>query len=37
VKVVDPSSNPYVATAAVLGLALHGLGKRFVPPGGDPD
>jgi len=25
VKVVDPSANPYLATAAILGLALHGI------------
>lgn len=25
VKIVDPSANPYFATAAILGLALHGI------------
>ena len=28
VKVIDPSANPYFATAAVLGLALDGIGER---------
>jgi glutamine synthetase len=33
VKVVDPSSNPYVATATVLGLALSGLERGLsLPP-----
>jgi glutamine synthetase len=33
VKVVDPSSNPYVAIAAVLGLALSGLERGLsLPP-----
>ncbi len=30
VKVVDPSANPYFATAAILGLALDGI-ERAVP------
>ncbi len=30
VKVVDPSANPYLATAAILGLALHGI-EQFAP------
>jgi glutamine synthetase len=30
VKVVDPSANPYLATAAILGLALDGI-TRHVP------
>jgi glutamine synthetase len=25
VKIVDPSANPYFASAAILGLALHGI------------
>ena len=33
VKVVDPSANPYLATAAILGLALEGIeGKSVLPP-----
>jgi glutamine synthetase len=33
VKVVDPSANPYAATAAVLGLALWGLDRGLsLPP-----
>lgn len=30
VKIVDPSANPYLATAAILGLALDGI-KRQAP------
>lgn len=33
VKVVDPSANPYLASAAILGLALHGIEhKAALPP-----
>jgi glutamine synthetase len=33
VKVVDPSANPYLATAVILGLALEGIrGKSELPP-----
>jgi len=33
VKVVDPSANPYLATAAILGLALDGIESRApLPP-----
>ncbi|KUI20957.1 glutamine synthetase [Mycobacterium lehmannii] len=32
VKVVDPSANPYLATAAILGLALHGIERRLALP-----
>ncbi|OBG14504.1 glutamine synthetase [Mycolicibacterium celeriflavum] len=33
VKVVDPSANPYLATAAILGLALDGIERRLpLPP-----
>lgn len=33
VKVVDPSSNPYLATAAILGLALDGIARQdSLPP-----
>src|ERR1700744_4840604 len=33
VKVVDPSANPYFATAAILGLALDGIkDKAALPP-----
>lgn len=33
VKVVDPSANPYLATAAILGLALNGIEHRApLPP-----
>lgn len=33
VKVIDPSANPYLATAAILGLALDGIErKRPLPP-----
>jgi glutamine synthetase len=30
VKVVDPSANPYFATATILGLALDGIRERAV-------
>lgn len=32
VKVIDPSANPYFASAAILGLALHGIAERTVLP-----
>jgi glutamine synthetase len=32
VKVVDPSANPYFATATVLGLALDGIKEKAVLP-----
>lgn len=32
VKVVDPSANPYFASAAILGLALDGIAGRAVLP-----
>jgi glutamine synthetase len=32
VKVVDPSANPYLATAAILGLALDGITEAAVLP-----
>ncbi len=33
VKIVDPSANPYLATAAILGLALDGItGQAPLPP-----
>jgi glutamine synthetase len=33
VKVIDPSANPYFASAAILGLALDGIQKRSpLPP-----
>ena len=33
VKVIDPSANPYLATAVVLGLALDGIERRLpLPP-----
>ena len=33
VKVVDPSANPYFATAAILGLALDGIERKLpLPP-----
>ena len=32
VKVVDPSANPYFATAAILGLALDGITQKAVLP-----
>lgn len=33
VKIVDPSANPYLATAAILGLALDGMERRApLPP-----
>ncbi len=35
VKVVDPSANPYFATATILGLALDGITQKAVLPAGD--
>lgn len=32
VKIVDPSANPYLATAAILGLALDGIKRRATLP-----
>jgi glutamine synthetase len=33
VKVIDPSANPYFASAAILGLALHGIEHELpLPP-----
>lgn len=32
VKVIDPSANPYLATAAILGLALNGIERRRALP-----
>jgi len=32
VKIVDPSSNPYLASAAILGLALHGIKRNAALP-----
>ena len=33
VKVIDPSANPYFATAAILGLALDGIERNLpLPP-----
>lgn len=32
VKIVDPSANPYFATAAILGLALDGIDNRAALP-----
>uniref|UniRef100_UPI0006DD04B4 glutamine synthetase family protein n=1 Tax=Mycobacterium sp. UM_11 TaxID=1638773 RepID=UPI0006DD04B4 len=33
VKIVDPSANPYLASAAILGLALDGINRRApLPP-----
>lgn len=32
VKVVDPSANPYFASAAILGLALDGINEQVVLP-----
>ncbi|MGV0789825.1 glutamine synthetase family protein [Mycolicibacterium sp. XJ2] len=32
VKVVDPSANPYLATAAILGLALDGIERELTLP-----
>jgi glutamine synthetase len=33
IKAVDPSANPYLATAAILGLALDGINHNAVLPG----
>lgn len=32
VKVIDPSANPYLATAAILGLALEGIQRKLTLP-----
>ncbi len=32
VKIVDPSANPYLATAAILGLALDGIERKLSLP-----
>ena len=32
VKVIDPSANPYLATAAILGLALDGIERKLTLP-----
>jgi glutamine synthetase len=32
VKVIDPSANPYLATAAMLGLALDGMQRKLTVP-----
>jgi glutamine synthetase len=32
VKIVDPSANPYLASAAILGLALDGIKRRAALP-----
>ena len=32
VKVIDPSANPYLATAAMLGLALDGIQRNLTLP-----
>ncbi len=32
VKVIDPSANPYLATATILGLALHGIEQQAALP-----
>jgi glutamine synthetase len=32
VKVIDPSANPYFATAAILGLALEGIARTLALP-----
>lgn len=32
VKVVDPSANPYLASAAILGLALNGIDRQATLP-----
>ena len=32
VKIVDPSSNPYLASAAILGLALDGIRRHAALP-----
>jgi glutamine synthetase len=32
VKVIDPSANPYLATATILGLALDGIERKLSPP-----
>ena len=32
VKVIDPSANPYFATATILGLALDGIERKLTLP-----
>jgi glutamine synthetase len=32
VKIVDPSANPYLASAAILGLALDGIQRKAALP-----
>jgi glutamine synthetase len=32
VKVIDPSANPYLATGAILGLALDGIDRKLALP-----
>jgi glutamine synthetase len=32
VKVIDPSANPYLASAAILGLALDGMARKLALP-----
>lgn len=32
VKIIDPSANPYFASAAILGLALDGIERNLEPP-----
>ncbi|BBX02430.1 glutamine synthetase [Mycolicibacterium moriokaense] len=32
VKVIDPSANPYLATASILGLALDGIERKLTLP-----
>ena len=32
VKVIDPSANPYLASAAILGLALDGIDRELTAP-----
>jgi len=33
VKVIDPSANPYLASAAILGLAFDGIDRALTAPG----
>ena len=37
VKVVDPSANPYLASAAILGLALDGIKDQRRAAAGNDD
>lgn len=32
VKIIDPSANPYLATAAMLGLAFDGIERKLTAP-----